>query len=87
MTRGSLGRDTVWYVCCYLDVWYTYANTERTDVAKGGHSWLGVDRRGRRSSKGVDYDILAQGLIGLIEYSYHKGMSSFLEAQLKRTLG
>jgi hypothetical protein len=43
-------------------------------VAKRGHSWLGVDRRGRRSSKGVDYDILAQGLIGLIEYSYHQGI-------------
>jgi hypothetical protein len=24
-------------------------------------SWLGFDRRGRRSSKGVDYDIMAQG--------------------------
>jgi hypothetical protein len=31
----------------------------------------GVDRRGYQSSKGVDYDILTQGLIGLIEYSYH----------------
>jgi hypothetical protein len=51
-----------------------------------GHSWLGVDRRGRRSSKGVDCDILTQGLIGLIEYSYHQGIPSFLEAQLKRTL-
>jgi hypothetical protein len=35
----------------------------------------------------VDCDILAQGLIGLIEYSYHQGIASFLEAQLKRTLG
>jgi hypothetical protein len=26
--------------------------TGRTDVAKRGRSWLGVDRRGRRSSKG-----------------------------------
>jgi hypothetical protein len=28
-------------------------------------------------------DILAQGLIGLIEYSYHQVIPSFLEAQLK----
>jgi hypothetical protein len=26
--------------------------TGRTDVAKRGNSWLGVDQRGRRSSKG-----------------------------------
>jgi hypothetical protein len=56
-------------------------------MAKGGHSWLGVDRRGRRSSKGVDCDILAQGLIGLIEYSYHQSIPSFLEARLQRTSG
>jgi hypothetical protein len=30
----------------------------------------------------VDCDILTQGLIGLIEYSYHQGISSFLEAHL-----
>jgi hypothetical protein len=34
----------------------------------------------------VDCDILTQGIIGLIEYSYHQGIPSFLEAQLKRTL-
>jgi hypothetical protein len=45
--------------------------TRCTYVAKRGCSWLGVDRWGHRSSKGVDCDILAQGLIGLIEYSYH----------------
>jgi hypothetical protein len=28
--------------------------------------------------KGVDCDILAQGLIGLIEYSYHQVIPSFL---------
>jgi hypothetical protein len=54
---------------------------------RGGRSWLGVNRRGRRSSKGVDCDILTQGLIGFIEYSYHQGIPSFLEAQLQRTLG
>jgi hypothetical protein len=37
--------------------------------------------------RGVDCDITTQGLIGLIEYSYHQGIPSFLEAQLKRTLG
>jgi hypothetical protein len=59
-------------------------------TSTGGHgerSWLEVDRRGRQSSKGVDYDILAQGLIGLIEYSYHQSIPYFSEAQLKRTLG
>jgi hypothetical protein len=56
-------------------------------MAKGGHFWLGVDRRGRRSSKGVDCDILAQGLIRLIEYSYHQSIPSFLEARLQRTSG
>jgi hypothetical protein len=32
-------------------------------------------------------DILTQGLIGLIEYSYHQSIPSFLEAHLQRTLG
>jgi hypothetical protein len=35
----------------------------------------------------VDCDILTQDLIGLIEYSYHQGIPSFLEAHLQRTLG
>jgi hypothetical protein len=29
-----------------------YDDTRHTDVAKRGGSWIGVDRRGRRSSKG-----------------------------------
>jgi hypothetical protein len=70
-----------------LDVRYAYASTGCMDVAKRGRSWLGVDRQGRRSSKGVDCDILAQGLIGLIEYSYHQGIPSFLEVHMQRTLG
>jgi hypothetical protein len=37
-----------------------YDDTEHTNVAKRGGSWLGVDRRGLRSSKGEDCDILAQ---------------------------
>jgi hypothetical protein len=32
--------------------------------------------------RGVDCDIMTQGLIGLIEYSYHQGISSFLETHL-----
>jgi hypothetical protein len=37
--------------------------------------------------RGLDCDILTQGLIGLIEYLYHKGIPSFLEAHLQRTPG
>jgi hypothetical protein len=37
--------------------------------------------------RGADCDILTQGLIGLIEYSYHQGIPSFSESQLQRTLG
>jgi hypothetical protein len=37
--------------------------------------------------RGVDCDILTQGLIGLIEYSYHQGIPSFPEAHLQRTPG
>jgi hypothetical protein len=35
--------------------------------------------------RGVDCDILAQGLIELIEYPYQQGASSFSEAYLERT--
>ena len=31
----------------------TCAGSRHTDVAKRGRSWLGIDRRGRRSLKGV----------------------------------
>jgi hypothetical protein len=37
--------------------------------------------------RGLDCDILAQGLMGLIEYSYHQGIPSFPEAHLQRTPG
>ena len=30
-----------------------YDDTRHTDVAKRGGSWIGVDRQGRQSSKGV----------------------------------
>jgi hypothetical protein len=64
-----------------------YDDTRHTEVAKRGGSWLGVDRRGCQSSKGVDCDILTQGLVGLIENSYKKGASSFSEAYTKEPLG
>jgi hypothetical protein len=64
-----------------------YPSTGCTDVARTGRSWLEVDRRGRRSSKGVNCDILAQGLIGLIEYSYRQGIPSFLKVHLQRISG
>jgi hypothetical protein len=53
-----------------------------TNMTKRGRSWLGVDQQRHQSSKGVDCDILAQVLIGLIEYSYHQGIPSFLKDQL-----
>jgi hypothetical protein len=70
-----------------------YDDTRHINVAKTGGSWLGVVRRGRRSSKGVDCDILAlvdgdilaQCLIELKEYSYQQGAYSFLEGYLERT--
>ena len=40
-----------------------YDDTRYTDVAKREGSWIGVDRRGCRSSKGVDCDILAPGMV------------------------
>jgi hypothetical protein len=69
-----------------------YDDTRHTNMTNRGGSWIGVDRRGRLSSKGVDCDILApgmgylgQGLIELIVYSYQQGASSFSEAYLERT--
>jgi hypothetical protein len=40
-----------------------YDDTIHTDVTKRGGSWIGVDRRGRRYSKGVDCDILAPRMV------------------------
>jgi hypothetical protein len=40
-----------------------YDDTRHIDVAKRGGSWIGVDRRGHRSSKGVDCDILARWMV------------------------
>jgi hypothetical protein len=63
-----------------------YDGTRHTDVAKRGGSWIGVDRRGRRSYKGVDCDILAPGMgclgprlnrINRVIISYQQGASFF----------
>jgi hypothetical protein len=61
-----------------LDVW----TWPRGDVPG-----LGLTDEDINLLRGVDCDILAQGLIELIEYSYHKGIPSFLEAHLQRTPG
>jgi hypothetical protein len=50
-------------------------------------SGLGLTDKDVGLLRGVDCDILAQGLIGLIEYSYHQDIHSFLEAHLQRTPG
>ena len=56
------------------------------DVTKRGRSWLGIDRRGRRSLKGGEYVTPpAQGLIGSIGDSYQQIVTSFSEASLERT--
>jgi hypothetical protein len=49
---------------------------------RGDVPGLGLTNENIGLLRGVDYDILTQGLIGLIEYSYHQGIPSFLEAHL-----
>jgi hypothetical protein len=58
------------------------------------HTWLRGDVPGLGLTdedvgllRGVDCDILTNGLIGLIEYSYHQGIPSFSEPQLKKLWG
>jgi hypothetical protein len=66
----GLGGSGIWRMVHVGPEWshgMAYDDTRHTDVAKRGGSWIGVDQRGRWSSKGVDCDILAQGLIELIE--------------------
>jgi hypothetical protein len=71
-----------------------YDDTSHTDVAKREGSWLGVNRRGRWSSKRVhcdilapgDGDTLAQGLIELIEYSDQHGASYFFGSLSRKNL-
>jgi hypothetical protein len=48
---------------CVPGVVTRYDDTRHTGLAKRGGSWIRVDRRGRQSSKGVDCDILAPGMV------------------------
>jgi hypothetical protein len=69
----GLGGSRIWHMAHVGPKWshgMAYGDTRQTNVAKRGGSWIGLNRRGCRSSKGVDCDILAQGLIELIEYTY-----------------
>jgi hypothetical protein len=61
----GIGGSGIWRMAHVGPEWshgMAYDDTRHTDVAKRGGSWIGVDRRGRRSSKGVDCDILAPGM-------------------------
>jgi hypothetical protein len=51
----GLGGSGIWRMAHVSPEWshgMAYDDTRHTDVAKRGGSWNGVDRRGRRSSKG-----------------------------------
>jgi hypothetical protein len=50
---------------------------------RGDVNGLGLTDENVGLLRGVDCDILTQGLIGLMEYSYHKGIPSFSEAHLQ----
>jgi hypothetical protein len=61
----GLGGLGIWRMAHVGPEWshdMAYDDTRHTYVAKRGDSWIGVDRRGCRSSKGVDCDILAPGM-------------------------
>jgi hypothetical protein len=69
-----------------------YNGTRYIDVAKRGGSWIGLTDEDVDLLRGwiviswpLGWDILAQGLIELIEYSYQQDASSFSKAYLKRT--
>jgi hypothetical protein len=51
----GLGGLGIWRMAHVGPKWshgMSYDNTSHTDLAKRGGSWIGVDRKGRRSSKG-----------------------------------
>jgi hypothetical protein len=51
----GLGGSSIWCMAHVGSEWshgMAYDDTRHTDVAKRGGSWIGVDRRGLRSSKG-----------------------------------
>jgi hypothetical protein len=62
-----------------------YDDTRHTDVAKREVSGLGLTDEDVNLLRGVDCDILAQGLIKLIKYPYQQDASCFSEAYLERT--
>jgi hypothetical protein len=79
-------------------IWYgTYAANWTYDICmsvldvqtwpRGDIPGLGLTDEDVGFLRGVDCNILTQGLIGLIEYSYHQGIPSLLEAHLQRTPG
>jgi hypothetical protein len=77
MVRMLLTRYTV-RVCQY----WTYGRDQGEDVPG-----LGLTEGDVGLLRGWIITSCLKGLIVLIEYSYHQGIPSFSEAQLKRTLG
>jgi hypothetical protein len=65
-----------------------YVSIERTDVAKRRRFWLGVDRRGYRSPKRVDCDILALNRIDIIlippRYTFFFGSTTVKNSEINR---
>jgi hypothetical protein len=62
----GLGGSSIWRMAHVGPKWshgMAYDDTRDIDMANRGGSWIGVDRRGRRSSKGLDCDILAPGMV------------------------
>jgi hypothetical protein len=62
----GLGGSGIWRMAHVGPKWsngMAYDDTRHINVAKRGGSWIGVDRRGCRSSKGLDCDILAPGMV------------------------
>jgi hypothetical protein len=62
----GLAGSSIWRMTHVSPEWsqgMAYDDTRHTDMTKRGGSWIGVDPRGRRSSKGVDCDILAPGMV------------------------
>jgi hypothetical protein len=87
MTHGFSGRDMIWYV--YAANWTYDTHIPVLNVwtwPRGDIPSLVSTNEDVSFLRGVDCDILTQGLIGFIEYSYHQCIPSFPEAQLKRTL-
>jgi hypothetical protein len=69
----SAGNWTYGTRMSILDVWMW---------PRGDIPGLGLTDEDVDLLRGVDCDILTQGLIGLIEYLYHQGIPSFLKAHL-----